>query len=59
MASDGIPKGLGLGPKPGGEVADDTATSVIELSGVIKWFDVAKGYGFTFRTTACRISCCT
>jgi CspA family cold shock protein len=46
MASDGIPKGLGLGPKLGNEVADDTAASVIELSGVIKWFDVAKGYGF-------------
>jgi CspA family cold shock protein len=46
MASDGIPKGLGLGPQSGGEVAGDEATSVIELSGVIKWFDVAKGYGF-------------
>src|SRR5262249_33672519 len=30
---------------PGGEVGDETA-SVIELSGVIKWFDVSKGYGF-------------
>ncbi len=39
-------KGLGLGPQSGGEVADDAAASVIELSGVIKWFDVAKGYGF-------------
>ena len=46
MASDGIPKGLGIGPATGGEVADDEATSVIEISGVIKWFDVAKGYGF-------------
>jgi cold shock protein len=46
MASDGIPKGLGIGPATGGGVADDEATSVIEISGVIKWFDVAKGYGF-------------
>jgi CspA family cold shock protein len=46
MASDEIPKGLGLGPQTGGDVADDTAASVIELSGVIKWFDVSKGYGF-------------
>ena len=46
MASDGIPKGLGLGPQAGGEITDETAASIIELSGVIKWFDVAKGYGF-------------
>jgi CspA family cold shock protein len=46
MASDDFPKGLGLEPQPGGEVTDDTAASVIELSGVIKWFDVSKGYGF-------------
>ncbi len=45
MASDGIQKGLGLEPQLGDEVADEAAT-VIELSGVIKWFDVAKGYGF-------------
>jgi cold shock protein len=25
---------------------DDSAASVVELSGVIKWFDVAKGFGF-------------
>src|SRR5687768_12681301 len=46
MASDGIPKGLGLGPQTAGDVGDDAAATVIELSGVIKWFDVAKGYGF-------------
>jgi CspA family cold shock protein len=46
MASDGIPKGLGIGPVSGDEVTGDEAASVIELSGVIKWFDVAKGYGF-------------
>ena len=46
MASDGIPKGLGVGPQIVGDIADDSAATVIELSGVIKWFDVSKGYGF-------------
>src|SRR5258707_15773921 len=50
MASDGIgPKGpggaltsgRGIGAEIGGEAA-----SVLELTGVIKWFDVSKGYGF-------------
>ena len=50
MASDGMgPKGpgggLGIDRGAGDEIGDETA-SVIELTGVIKWFDVSKGYGF-------------
>jgi cold shock protein len=50
MTSDGIgPKGpgggLGIARGAGGEIGDE-ASSVIELTGVIKWFDVSKGYGF-------------
>ena len=50
MTSDGMgPKvpgsGLGVDRGTGGEIGDEAA-SVIELTGVIKWFDVSKGYGF-------------
>jgi len=50
MTSDGIgPKGPGGGLDidrgTGGEIGDEAA-SVIELTGVIKWFDVSKGFGF-------------
>src|SRR5437763_11409967 len=50
MASDGFESkgpgahvGLELGQP--GDIADETA-NVIELAGMIKWFDVSKGYGF-------------
>jgi CspA family cold shock protein len=29
-----------------GEFADDAGAAVVEITGMIKWFDVAKGYGF-------------
>ncbi|HLN07669.1 MAG TPA: cold-shock protein [Xanthobacteraceae bacterium] len=38
--------GLDLGIEPVGDIADEAALSVIELTGAIKWFDVSKGYGF-------------
>lgn len=47
----------GLGPKgsnalpaleteEAGELVDQASVSIIELTGVIKWFDVSKGFGF-------------
>lgn len=45
MASDEISNELNLGQQPGADVSDETAT-IIEVSGTIKWFDVAKGFGF-------------
>jgi CspA family cold shock protein len=43
--SKGQGAGIGAGRDTVGDLADET-TSVIELSGSIKWFDVSKGYGF-------------
>jgi CspA family cold shock protein len=50
MASDGFePKspdtGTGIGPEAAGGLPEE-GVNVIELSGVIKWFDVSKGFGF-------------
>src|SRR5215510_12267438 len=51
MASNAIPpKGPGANFVPEsdslGNLVGDAAASVIEIAGVIKWFDVSKGFGF-------------
>jgi CspA family cold shock protein len=51
MSSDGIEqkmpgRNIGLGPETVGGVDDATSAELIELTGVIKWFDVSKGFGF-------------
>jgi CspA family cold shock protein len=45
LGSKGPGAGIGLDRETVGDLADE-ATSVIELTGAIKWFDVSKGYGF-------------
>jgi cold shock protein len=49
MASDGFEQkgpgaGTGIAPDVGG--LPDEGLDIIEMSGVIKWFDVSKGFGF-------------
>ena len=51
MSSDGVDQKLpvrnaGLGPQAVSGVDEATSANLIELTGVIKWFDVAKGFGF-------------
>ena len=49
MTSDGIEikmSGISLRPGTVREISDETVTDLIEIAGVIKWFDVAKGFGF-------------
>ena len=49
MAADGVESkmpGTNLRPGTVRELVDETGTELVELTGVIKWFDVSKGFGF-------------
>jgi CspA family cold shock protein len=51
MSSDGVEqkmpvRNIGLEPEVTGGVDEATSANLIELTGVIKWFDVSKGFGF-------------
>jgi CspA family cold shock protein len=51
MSSDGVElkmpvRNTGLRPEAVSGVDEETSANLIELTGVIKWFDVAKGFGF-------------
>lgn len=49
MAADGVESKMpGTTLRPGAvrDLLEDTATDLVELTGVIKWFDVSKGFGF-------------
>jgi CspA family cold shock protein len=43
-AAKGLGAPYGIGPEAGSQT--DEPASIIELTGVIKWFDVSKGFGF-------------
>ena len=51
MSSDGIEQkmpvtNIGLGPEEVVGLEGATSANLIEVTGVIKWFDVSKGFGF-------------
>ena len=46
MKSDMFRQKPGGGPAPLDETGEEVPSGLVEVSGVIKWFDVGKGYGF-------------
>lgn len=46
MGSESLPSTLGLDQLDDAAFADASALDLVEVSGTIKWFDAAKGYGF-------------